>query len=70
VYPSSLVPGKWRVIYELNPLVGIIENFRASLFGQPFDWQALTISSIVTLTLLIYSAFAFRRLEKSFADIV
>lgn len=70
VYPLSLVPERWRLLYSLNPLVGIIEGFRAALFGRQFDWQALVISIAVTLTLLVYSAYAFRRMEKSFADVV
>jgi lipopolysaccharide transport system permease protein len=70
IYPSSIVPAKWRWALALNPLVGIIEGYRASLFGREFDWVALGLSSLVTLALLVYSAYAFRRMEKSFADIV
>jgi lipopolysaccharide transport system permease protein len=70
VYPSSLVPEKWRLLYSLNPMVGIIEGFRSSLFGRRFNWQALVISTAITLSLLVYSAYAFRRTEKEFADIV
>jgi len=70
IYPSSIVPAKWRWALALNPLVGIIEGYRASLFGREFDWVALGLSSFVTLALLVYSAYAFRRMEKSFADIV
>jgi len=71
VYSSSLVPAKWRGTYALNPLTGILENFRASLFaGIPFDWKALAIASVITLSLLVYSAYSFRRAEKSFADLV
>ncbi|MFH4338934.1 ABC transporter permease, partial [Acinetobacter baumannii] len=36
LYPASLVPPAWRVVYDLNPLVGLIENFRAALFNMPF----------------------------------
>lgn len=70
VYPSSLVPEKYRTFYELNPLVGILENLRAALFGGPFYWRSLVISTIFTFAVLIYAAFAFRRVERSFADIV
>jgi len=70
VYPSSLVPEKYRTLYELNPLVGILENLRAALFGGSFYWRSLAISAIFTLALVIYAAFAFRRVERSFADIV
>jgi lipopolysaccharide transport system permease protein len=70
IYPSSMLPGKWRWLLRLNPLTGIIENFRASLFGREFDWAALGISAVITIAVLVYSAYAFRRVEKRFADIV
>ena len=70
VYPSSLVPAKWQTLYTLNPVAGIVEAFRSSLFGKEFDWMALGFSSILTVALLIFSAYAFRRMEKEFADIV
>lgn len=70
IYPSSLVLTKWKWIFALNPLAGIIEGYRASLLGRRFDWIALGISTIITLTLFVYSAYIFRRMEKSFADII
>jgi lipopolysaccharide transport system permease protein len=70
IYPVSLLPAKWRWLLALNPLTGIIAGFRASIFGLPLDWQALGVSTGITLVLLVYSAFSFRRMEKSFADIV
>jgi lipopolysaccharide transport system permease protein len=70
VYPASLVPAKWRLVYALNPLTGIIEGYRCSLFGTNFDWPSLATSAGITLAILIYSAYSFRRMEKSFADVV
>lgn len=71
LYDVSLVPSRWQRIYALNPLVGILQNFRASLFGGiPFDWLALAIAVFITFSLLVYSAYAFRRADKSFADLV
>ncbi len=71
LYDVSLVPSRWQRIYALNPLVGILQNFRASLFGGiPFDWLALAIAIFITFSLLVYSAYAFRRADKSFADLV
>jgi homopolymeric O-antigen transport system permease protein len=70
LYPSRLVPDKWRWLYDLNPLVGIIDNFRASLFGGAFNWYALAVSVAFSLILLVYSAYVFRRAEKSFADVI
>jgi ABC-type polysaccharide/polyol phosphate export permease len=55
----------------LNPLTGIIEGFRACMFGrEPFDWIALAGSTAITLALLVYAAYTFRRMERTFADIV
>jgi homopolymeric O-antigen transport system permease protein len=70
VYPLSAVPAKWRAIYSLNPLVGILDAFRSALFGTPFDWPPLLISVAVTVILLPYAAYAFQHREKTFADIV
>jgi lipopolysaccharide transport system permease protein len=75
VYPSSLVqsqnlPAVFRWVYTLNPMVGIIENFRAALIGTPINWWSLGIATILTLALFIYAAYVFKRLEATFADVV
>ncbi len=69
-YPSSVVPAKLRILYSVNPFVGIIDGFRAALFGQTFEWQPLALSLIITLALLGFASRQFRKMEKSFADIV
>lgn len=70
IYPSTMVPQRWRWLYDLNPLAGIIENFRACLFGLPLNRGGLIISAFVTLALLLYSARVFRKMEDQFADVV
>ena len=70
IYPTSFLPAKLRSVLLLNPMTGIIEGYRSSLFGRPFNWISLAISAVITLLLLIYSSYAFRRMEKSFADFV
>jgi len=70
VYPESLVPERWKWVYELNPMVGIIEGFRSSLLGLGFIWRALSISVLLTATLVVYSTYAFKRLDEEFADVV
>lgn len=70
IYPSSLVPEKWRWAMALNPLTGIVEAYRCSLFSREINWAALAISTLITLAVLVYSAYTFRRMEKSFADVV
>ncbi|MBD0370199.1 MAG: ABC transporter permease [Pyrinomonadaceae bacterium] len=70
VYSSSVVPEKWRSVYSLNPLVGIIEGMRACLFNLKLDWPSIAFSVIVTGALLVYSTYAFHSAEESFADVV
>jgi lipopolysaccharide transport system permease protein len=69
-YPSNALPNKYRWIFGLNPLTGIIDAYRASLFGGAIDWIALGISALITVVLLVYASYSFRRMEKTFADIV
>ena len=68
VYSSSIVPERLRLLYSLNPLVGIINGFRSSLFNLPFHWLSIVTSALVTLPLLISSLHVFRRMETNFAD--
>ncbi len=70
IFPSSMVPQKWRWMFSLNPLTGIIDGFRAALFGWPFPWSGLATSLVITLIILIYSAYSFRRMERMFADLI
>lgn len=69
-YPSNVLPEKYRRIFALNPLTGIIDAYRSALFGQPIDWTALGVSALITFVVLIYASYSFRRMEKTFADIV
>jgi lipopolysaccharide transport system permease protein len=70
-YPSSIVPEKWRVLYALNPMVGVVDGFRWAMLGKPESPGApLLISVIVVLLLLTGGLYYFRRLEQQFADIV
>jgi lipopolysaccharide transport system permease protein len=70
IYPLSMVPEKWRWVMMLNPLTGVVEGFRSALFNRPFNWVALAFSTGITLVLVISSAYAFRRMEKDFADVI
>jgi len=55
----------------LNPMTGIVEGFRVALFGRKmFDWTAIIISAAIALIALAYAVLTFKRMEKSFADIV
>jgi lipopolysaccharide transport system permease protein len=70
-YPSSLLSEPWRTVYGLNPMVGVVEGFRWSLLGTDTAPGPIIIaSSLVALGLLVSGAFYFRRMEKTFADVV
>jgi lipopolysaccharide transport system permease protein len=70
IYPAERVPGNWRHVIALNPLTGIIEGFRAALFGGVFDPTATLLAVVVTLLMLAVSYYLFRRIEETFADII
>jgi lipopolysaccharide transport system permease protein len=70
-YSSSLIPERWRPLYGLNPMAGVVEGFRWALLGT--RWQPgplIGISAAVALVLFAAGAFYFRRMEKAFADVV
>lgn len=72
VYASSVVPEKWRVLYSLNPMAGVVEGFRWALLGtqQSISPLMIAISSVIALTLFISGLFFFRRMERVFADMI
>jgi lipopolysaccharide transport system permease protein len=71
VYPSSLLSEKWRAVYALNPMVGVVEGFRWALLGtQTAPGPMMLASSAAALAILVSGAFYFRRMEKTFADLV
>jgi lipopolysaccharide transport system permease protein len=70
VYPLSMVPMRFLWLYKLNPMVGIIEGYRAALFGSPFEPTIIWWSAGVSAVIFIISFLLFKRAEKTFADIV
>jgi lipopolysaccharide transport system permease protein len=70
-YPSSLVPGKWRWLYGLNPMAGVIEGFRWSLTGNGEPPSRLIFVSVAVVLLLLVSGVAyFQKMETTIADVV
>ena len=70
-YPSSLLSPQWRVVYAMNPMVGVIEGFRWALLGtETAPGPMVAVSSLASVLILISGAFYFRRMEKTFADVV
>jgi lipopolysaccharide transport system permease protein len=62
------VPPAWRPLYSLNPLVGMLEGFRAALLGRPLPGEPVAIALGVTAALFALACLAFRRMEGAFAD--
>jgi lipopolysaccharide transport system permease protein len=70
-YPVSLVPEKWRLLYSLNPMAGVIEGFRWALLGKASpDFGIIAVSTGVVIVLLIGGIVYFKRMERTFADLV
>jgi len=70
-YPSSLLPERWRTLYALNPMVGVVEGFRWALLGTATrPGPMILVSGVAALALLTGGAFFFRRMERTFADVV
>jgi lipopolysaccharide transport system permease protein len=70
-YPSSLLSERWRTLYALNPMVGVVEGFRSALLGSASaPGPVLAVSALTAIVLLVTGAFFFRRVERSFADLI
>ena len=70
-YSSELIPEKWRWLYSLNPMTGVVEGFRWAILGRSnLDPFSLGISAVVVVALLIGGLYYFKRMEASFADVI
>ena len=69
-YSSSLVPLKWQALYGINPMAGVVNGFRWALLGMTPPGPILFVSAAATAVLLIGGLYFFRRMEKSFADVI
>ena len=70
-YPSSLLEEPWRTIYGINPMVGVVEGFRWALLGtDTTPGPMVAVSAVAAVLLLVTGAFYFKRMEKTFADLV
>jgi homopolymeric O-antigen transport system permease protein len=70
-YPSSLLPQPWRIVYGLNPMAGVVEGFRWALLGtSSAPGPIIAASAGAAIFILVSGAFYFRRMERTFADIV
>ena len=70
VYPASLIPEKYQLLYAINPMVGVIEGFRAALLGtRVMPWDFIAIGAVVSVLLFVSGMLYFRRKEHVFADV-
>jgi len=71
-FSSSIVPEQWRLLYSLNPMVGVIDGFRWAIIGGDYQiyWPGFALSLIVVAALLGGGVYYFRKTEKSFADVI
>jgi len=71
-FSSSIVPEQWRLLYSLNPMVGVIDGFRWAILGNSASiyWPGLLISCVLSVLLMSSGIWYFRKMEHSFADII
>ncbi len=70
-YSSSRVPEEWRLLYSINPMVGVIDGFRWSILGeQNLYWPGFGISVVAVMSVIISGIWYFRRTERTFADVI
>lgn len=70
LYPISAIPEQIRFAYSLNPIVGVIEGYRACLLGMPMPWEYILPGSVVAVLVLAFGAIYFRRMERVFVDVI
>jgi lipopolysaccharide transport system permease protein len=71
VYPTSLVPEQYRLIYAINPMVGVIEGFRSAILAtNPMPWDLIVIGTISSVLISLSGALFFKKREKFFADVI
>jgi lipopolysaccharide transport system permease protein len=71
-FSSNVIPAKWRLLYSLNPMVGVIDGFRWCILGgeSPIYWPGFALSFTIVAFFLWFGVSRFRRMEKSFADLI
>ncbi len=69
-YPASMVSERWRPVFAVNPLTGLIDGFRSALFGLPFNWDMIGVSAVTIAAMCIVSLLVFSKMEDDFADVI
>ena len=69
-FNSFVINEKWRMLYSLNPMVGVIDGFRWCILGDPMHWRSFIVSVTMTIGFLWYGIYYFRKVERTFADTI
>ncbi|MCX6089261.1 MAG: ABC transporter permease [Candidatus Atribacteria bacterium] len=71
-FSSSIVPAQWRLLYSLNPMVGVIDGFRWAILGENVGlyWPGFILSLVLTIAVFLSGLWYFRRTERTFADVI
>ena len=70
IYPSTLLPGRWRLLQAVNPLAGLLDGFRSCVLGLAVDWHSLSLSAGVGVLAFVAGAIYFRSVERRLADVI
>jgi lipopolysaccharide transport system permease protein len=70
VYTSTLVPEEWQLLYALNPMTGVVEGFRWAILGGPRPDELILVSAVASVVILAGALLYFRRVERTFADVI
>jgi lipopolysaccharide transport system permease protein len=70
LYTASAIPEQYRMLYSINPIVAVVEGFRACLLGLPLDWHFVVPGAVAGILLLVSGAMYFRRMERVFVDVI
>ena len=70
LYSADKIPENYRMIYSLNPIVGVIEGFRASLLNNPIPWEYIFPGIFTCAIIFVFGALYFRRMERVFVDVI
>jgi lipopolysaccharide transport system permease protein len=70
LYSASSISQEYRLLYSLNPIVGVIEGFRACLLGSPISWEYIVPGMVTGVLLFLSGAMYFRRMERVVVDVI
>jgi lipopolysaccharide transport system permease protein len=70
LYTASSIPEQYRFFYSLNPIVAVVEGYRACLLGTPMPWEFILPGAVVAMLMLLFAMLYFKRMERVFVDVI